>query len=247
MTKRVSPGKPSQRKKSNYLYFSADDGTHGNELMSLKLTGKGNKVTLESDINDGPRSSLPRDLTIHDQRLFFTANERSKGRELWTVGPSIQGPTGEAGANTTETIVFENQTFVYQFSSQQSEPTSWTISSGADASLFKINSSNGKLSFRQAPDFERPRDQNRDNTYELFVRSTVKDSGYKADQEILINVANVQEDSDTEVETISDEILYYTGLWTNDSKWPALSLRPGHIRVRHQLRILHPNLAGIQT
>ena len=92
MTKRVSPGKPSQRKKSNYLYFSADDGTHGNELMSLKLTGKGNKVTLESDINDGPRSSLPRDLTIHDQRLFFTANERSKGRELWTVGPSIKAP-----------------------------------------------------------------------------------------------------------------------------------------------------------
>ena len=209
MTKRVS-GDPSKRKKSNYLYFTANDGTHGNELMSLKLRGKGNKIKLESDINDGPRSSLPRELTIHDQQLFFTANQRSTGRELWTVGPSIQGPTGEAGADSTETIVFENQTFVYQFSSQQSEPTSWTISSGADASLFKINSSNGKLSFRQAPDFERPRDQNRDNTYELFVRSTVKDSGYKADQEILINVANVQEDSEAENGTSGDEILYYS-------------------------------------
>ena len=209
MTKRVS-GNSLQRKKGKYLYFSADDGIHGNELMSLKLKGKGGKVKLESDINSGPRSSLPRDLTVHDQRLFFTANKPSKGRELWTVGPSIQGPTGEAGASTTETIVSENKKFVYQFSSKQSEPTSWSISGGEDASLFKINSSNGKLTFRQAPDFEQPLDQSRDNTYELFVRSKTKKSGYKADQEVLVKVTDIQEDSDPEVDTSDDEILYYT-------------------------------------
>jgi len=209
MTKRVS-GNSLQRKKGKYLYFSADDGIHGNELMSLKLKGKGGKVKLESDINSGPRSSLPRDLTVHDQRLFFTANKPSKGRELWTVGPSIQGPTGEAGASTTEIIVSENKKFVYQFSSKQSEPTSWSISGGEDASLFKINSSNGKLTFRQAPDFEQPLDHSRDNTYELFVRSKTKKSGYKADQEVLVKVTDTQEDSDPEVDTSGDEILYYT-------------------------------------
>ena len=209
MTKRVS-GNSLQHKKGKYLYFSADDGIHGNELMSLKLKGKGGKVKLESDINSGPRSSLPRDLTVHDQRLFFTANKPSKGRELWTVGPSIQGPTGEAGASTTETIVSENKKFVYQFSSKQSEPTSWSIIGGEDASLFNIKSSSGKLTFRQAPDFEQPRDQNRDNTYELFVRSKTKKSGYKADQEVLVKVINEQEDSDPEIDTSGDEILYYT-------------------------------------
>lgn len=209
MTKRAV-GNQSERKKNNYLYFTANDGSNGVELMSLELKGKGNKIQTEADIIDGPPSSDPRHLTVHDQRLFFTAKDRSKGRELWTVGPSIQGPTGDSGAGTTEATVPENKTFVYRFKNNSSEQTTWKINGGDDSLLFKISPGNGTLSFKSAPDFERPNDQNKDNIYEVFVRSTVKDSGYNSDQLVQVSVINRSEDSDPDIEDPSDEILYYT-------------------------------------
>ena len=168
MTKRVS-GSEFNRKKKNYLYFSANDGTHGTELMSLKAKGKRNKVNIESDINEGPSSSIPRELTVHDQQLFFTAKDPDKGRELWTVGPSIKGPGGADGASKTEVFALENQTFVYQFSDNATEKRTWSINGGKDSSQFKINSNTGVLSFKKAPDFEKPRDANKDGIYDTIA------------------------------------------------------------------------------
>ena len=208
-TKRISVNH-SKRTKNKYLYFTADDGSHGKELMSLKLNGKGNRIQLESDIINGPSSSNPRDLTLHDQRLFFTANNRSNGRELWTVGPSIQGPSGESGAASTKALVSENKTFVYQFSNNPSEETTWKINGGTDSSLFKINTKSGALAFKSAPDYEKPDDQNKDNVYEVFVRSIASNSGYKSDQMVQVRVINKNEKSDPQINDPSDEILYYT-------------------------------------
>ena len=209
MTKRVSGGK-SQRKKSNTLYFSADDGSHGVELMSLELKGKRNKVNIDSDIINGPPSSFPRELTNHNQQLYFTANDQSKGRELWTVGPAIQGPNSEVGSSSTALTRPENKTFVYQFSTNSPQDTSWRINGGTDAESFRINTDSGALSFKSAPDFEAPNDKNKDNIYEVFIRSTIKDSGYKSDQLVQVSVTNQIESSDPTTNNSSEEILYYT-------------------------------------
>lgn len=207
MTNRVS-GNKSERKKNQYLYFTANDGSHGIELMALKLNGKRNKIELEADIVSGPPSSDPRELTLHDQQLFFTANNRSQGRELWTVGPAIQGPSGNSGAGNTTISVPENKTFVYEFSSNTEEKTTWSINGGDDANLFKLHTRDGILSFKDAPDYEKPSDKNKDNVYEVFVRSSLKDNGYKSDQKVNISVVNVSEEADPEAP--SNEILYYT-------------------------------------
>ena len=45
----------------------------------------------------------------------------------------------------------------------------FSISGGADAALFDIDSSSGALSFLAAPDFENPTDAGADNTYEVVV------------------------------------------------------------------------------
>ena len=57
--------------------------------MSLKLTGKDNKVTLESDINDGPRSSLPRDLpfTTNGCSLLPTNAQKDANSGRWPIDP----------------------------------------------------------------------------------------------------------------------------------------------------------------
>ena len=64
----------------------------------------------------------------------------------------------------------------------------YSISGGADASLFQINSSTGKLSFINAPDYEASSD------HELDVKVKVTDSGGKFDeQSITVTVTDVDE------------------------------------------------------
>ena len=221
----------SKTQQTKYLYFAADDGTHGIEIMSMKLKGKKNKVNVNADLINGPLSSFPRELTNHGQQLYFTAKDQSKGRELWTVGPAIQGPTGDPGASSSEINILEEQTFVYKFSTATPQKSTWEINGGVDASRFKINAAKGKLSFKSAPNYDNPKDQNKDNIYEVFVRSTIKSNGYNSDQLVNISVADGKEDSGSDNnqsesnnnnpvpdgnnsgsngKTPNDEILFYT-------------------------------------
>lgn len=65
----------------------------------------------------------------------------------------------------------------------------FSITGGPDAALFSINSSNGVLSFRTAPDFENPVDANGDNVYELSVE--VRDAISDGDtQDITVTVTD---------------------------------------------------------
>ena len=204
----------SKTKKNKYLYFSADDGSHGTEIMSVNLKTKKNNVSIEADIIDGPSSSFPKELTNFDQQLYFTAKNQSNGRELWTVGPEIQGPSGKPGASSSNIDIFESETFVYQFKSDDEEKngTNWKINGGNDASFFKINSSNGKLSFKSNQEYENPEDYNGDNIYEVFVRSTDGGDGYKSDQLVNVSIssANTSDSESDETDPKNDEILYYT-------------------------------------
>ncbi len=201
----------SKKRKSKYLYFTADDGSHGTEIMFVNLKTKKSKVRINADIIDGPSSSFPRELTNHNQQLYFTAKDSSKGRELWTVGPAIKGPSGESGASSSNIGVFENKTFVYQFKSdaESNKEINWTINGGDDAAFFQINSQNGRLAFKSKQNYINPKDHNADNIYEVFVRSTEHESGYKSDQ--LVNVSlSKKNTSNSKIDYISGEILYYT-------------------------------------
>ena len=204
--KRIN-GNESKNQNTKDLYFTADDGSHGTELMSINLRSKTKKVSINADIIDGPSSSFPRELTNHDQQLYFTAKDSSKGRELWTLGPVIKGPSGKSGASSSNINVFENKTFVYQFKTDDegSNETEWKINGGNDASFFKINSNNGRLEFKSNQEYKNPEDFNSDNIYEVFVRSIDSGSGYKSDQLINVSVSSAKTS-----ELKSDEILYYT-------------------------------------
>lgn len=73
------------------LFFTADDGPHGRELWKSNGTAAG--TFLVDDVAPGDDESSyyygPRELTRAGSLLFFTAEDRVRGRELWAVPTAV--------------------------------------------------------------------------------------------------------------------------------------------------------------
>jgi ELWxxDGT repeat protein len=86
----INPGSPSGQgsdpdgftKLGDYLYFSANDGSHGEEVWR---TNGADETSLVADINPGEDSSSPFQFTEFDGYLYFRANDGSNGVELWRL------------------------------------------------------------------------------------------------------------------------------------------------------------------
>ena len=64
------------------MFFSADDGTNGEQIWVTDGTPEGTERL--SDINPSNDSDLD-NLTVVDDKLFFTADEDATGEELWKL------------------------------------------------------------------------------------------------------------------------------------------------------------------
>lgn len=114
---------------------------------------------------------------------FFTTNRP----------PVFNHPIIDGALNLT---INENSTVVLDIlASDPDEGQTFTVSvSGADGALFEVDQSTRKLSFKAAPDFESPRDLDKNNEYLLVL--TVTDNGdYELSQtlEVRVKVSNVSE------------------------------------------------------
>ena len=97
---------------------------------------------------------------------------------------SIIGPaTGSYSENAAENVA------TYSATDPEGDGITWGIA-GADASRFSIKET-GELSFNSSPDYEKPRDGNRDNVYEVTVMAS--DGNLTAEQDVAVTVANVNE------------------------------------------------------
>lgn len=95
--------------------------------------------------------------------------------------------------------VDENTTHVFDFvthddNSSEGNGLTYSITGGADAHLFNIDETTGKLRFNNAPDFENPRDHGRDNGYQVRVRVTDAQGAFD-DDGYTVHVNNVREAS----------------------------------------------------
>ena len=114
------------------------------------------------------------------------------------TGPPNQDPTitSDGGGATASKSVPENQTAVTDVDATDpdSDPLTYSLAGGADASDFTINQTSGVLSFATPPDFEAPGDANTDNVYEVTV--AVSDGrGGSDSQQISVTVTNVDDTS----------------------------------------------------
>lgn len=109
--------------------------------------------------------------------------------------------TSNGGVDNPSITVSENGTYVTTVKATDANNLTYSLTSGADRSLFTINSTTGELSFKTAPDFESPTDANKNNVY--IVQVTVTDDGegaLKDVQTFAITVSDV-DDTTTQVNT----------------------------------------------
>ncbi|HEY9218662.1 MAG TPA: hypothetical protein VIO94_11470 [Phenylobacterium sp.] len=104
--------------------------------------------------------------------------------------PIISGPSGGPGAAASVISVDEGTVAVNTFTAN--EPVTWSITGGADAARFSVNSATGAISFLIAPDFEAPIDADNNNTYPLTIAASDA-AGNLASQAVTVTVLDLDE------------------------------------------------------
>jgi len=74
---------------NNTLIFTANNQTFGKELWKSDGTRTGTQMI--QDINSGPVSSNPTEITLCNNTLFFNANNGISGAEIWKSNGTITG------------------------------------------------------------------------------------------------------------------------------------------------------------
>ena len=117
-----------------------------------------------------------------------------------TGGNTAPTITSNGGGSTAALNVAENTTAVTTVTATDSDLPAQTlmysISGGADQTLFSIDSGSGVLTFASAPDFETPTDANTDNVYEVTVLASDGQGGTDT-QDISVTVTAVNDNSPT--------------------------------------------------
>ena len=100
-----------------------------------------------------------------------TTENGSPGVSLLNEPPVI---SSNGGGDTASISVAERTTAVTTVTSTDANggTRTYTISGGADANLFNINTSTGALTFKTAPVFEFPADAGKDNVYNVSVTAS---------------------------------------------------------------------------
>ena len=153
----------------------AGSGADGNEyLVTVVVTDDGTYGS------EGQLTGVPLESTLNVTVTVTDLNE----------GPEIH----ETSTNTAITVRENHDQVLSTYratdpENPDAEITRWSVI-GRDGGDFTINEA-GELTFRNPPDFERPADANRDNTYEVTVRAS--DGRYYGTLNVTVTVEAVDE------------------------------------------------------
>ena len=166
------------------------------------------RFTIDSTTGDlafkvAPDHERPTDTganNVYNVTVKATAGTRFTARQVAVVvRNAIDAPTITSASSVS---VAENGTAVQTVTAirektRPTAPLTYSITGGSDKDLFAINAKTGFLSFKTAPDYERPADSGTDNVYNVTVsvsQGTVGSDGFLSrEQNIVVLVTNVVE------------------------------------------------------
>jgi hypothetical protein len=145
--------------------------------------------------NSAPNFEAPTDAganNVYDVQVTVTDGTTPVNQSVAvTVTNTNEAPSFTAGFGTIG--VAENSTNVTDLSTSDPEgdTVTFSITGGADAARFSVDSSTGVVTFNSAPNFEAPADADTDNQYVVEVTAT--DGTTPVAETLLVNVTNVNE------------------------------------------------------
>jgi len=168
--------------------FSAD----GKKLLVLGSSGTIEEFKMEEpfDLATVTHSGFDEALDIGSSNSFTFNNE---GTRLFVSGGNATGATVyglEPGTPSTALFTEGSTESVIDVNANDGDGgatdigLAYSISGGADADLFNIDSSTGNLTFKVSPDYDNPADQDGNNKYEVTVQAD--------DGEDIFNTATIQ-------------------------------------------------------
>lgn len=135
--------------------------------------------------NRGPNSALGYGVVDFGSKVNYDALQETAAEDVTPpdVTPPIITSSDIALFNETDTAP------VMHVTASSENGVSYSIS-GGDSELFSIDPVSGVLSFKEAPDYENPKDLDEDNEYSVYVTAT-DDAGNYTTQLLSIAINNI--------------------------------------------------------
>ena len=162
----------------------------GNDSSFFTLEADGN-LSVSDDYPDGLLFSNPLDQDKNNRYDLVLFLEDSEKNQTYDFSVEIVEPPKFIGL-ADEYVIGENSKFVASLDaeSNSSAPLYFDVIGGLEQALFTVMNGN-QLAFKNAPDFERPKDFYQENIYDVEVR--VRDGFLEATQAILVYVSDVND------------------------------------------------------
>lgn len=170
---------------------------------SIAAGGDGALFTIDSTgvltFTKAPDFEKPADKdkdNVYDVTVEISDGKLSDTQDLKVTVTNVnEAPviTSNGGKDKAALKVAENKTAVTTVKASDPDAGAklvYSIAGGADKALFKIGAKTGVLSFREAPDFEKPADKGKDNVYDVTVK--VSDGKLSDTQTLKVTVTDVK-------------------------------------------------------
>ena len=182
--------------------FTVEVDGSGRSVTGVSISGRVVTLTLNPAVEHGDtgiRVSYTVPTGVGANPIRDEVGNEARGLSSQSVTNTTGAPNTVPEITSPSSIsVRENQAVVRRLAARDTDPgdevTGWEIAGGADQSQFSIASDTGELSFREAPDFEAPGD----NEYEVRVEVTSGAGAreLEAEQTFTISVTDEREPPD---------------------------------------------------
>ena len=192
----TSPATASVAENQASAYMAVATDADGDSLRySLSGTDAG-LFTIDANTGEvrfraAPDFEVPGDAdrdNVHDITVTASDGTNSTNHNV-AITVTNENDNVPAFTSPATVSVAENQVAAYEAAATDADggPLSYSLS-GTDAALFTIDANTGEVSFRAAPDFEAPGDDDGDNVHDITV--TASDGTREMEQRVAITVTN---------------------------------------------------------